>query len=66
MEVWIAGQIDWLFLAQFHPSLTEVCHVAWCGAHLEMMGRTKGPYLKGLGETGRQPHNRDANLPSTI
>jgi hypothetical protein len=28
VEVGIAGQIDWPFLAQFSPSLTEVSHVA--------------------------------------
>jgi hypothetical protein len=27
VEVGIAGQIDRPFLAQFHPSLTEVSHV---------------------------------------
>jgi hypothetical protein len=42
VEVGIAGQIDGPFLAQFRPSLTEVSHVAWCGASLEMMGGTKG------------------------
>jgi hypothetical protein len=42
VEVGIAGQIDQLFLAQFHPSVTEVSHVAWRGAPLEMMGGTKG------------------------
>jgi hypothetical protein len=42
MEVGIAGQIDRSFLAQFRPSLTEVSHVAWRGAPLEMTGGTKG------------------------
>jgi hypothetical protein len=28
VEVGIAGQIDWPFLAKFHPSPTEVSHVA--------------------------------------
>jgi hypothetical protein len=28
VAVGIAGQIDWPFLAQFRPSLTEVSHVA--------------------------------------
>jgi hypothetical protein len=37
-----AGKIDWQFLAQFRPSLTEVSHVAWRGAPLEMTDRTKG------------------------
>jgi hypothetical protein len=31
VEVKIAGQIDRPFLAQFRPSLTEVCHVACRG-----------------------------------
>jgi hypothetical protein len=35
-----AGKIDRPFLAQFHPSLTEVSHVAWHGAPLEMMEGT--------------------------
>jgi hypothetical protein len=34
MEVGIAGKID-------RPSLTEVSHVAWCWAPLEMMDGTK-------------------------
>jgi hypothetical protein len=42
VEVGIAGQIDRLFLAQFRPSLTQVSHVAWRGAPLEMTGETKG------------------------
>jgi hypothetical protein len=42
VEVGIAGQIDRPFLAQFRPSLTEVFHVAWRGAPLEMTGGTKG------------------------
>jgi hypothetical protein len=29
VEVWIAGQIDRPFLAQFRPLLTEVSHVTW-------------------------------------
>jgi hypothetical protein len=28
VKVGIAGKIDWQFLAQFRPSLTEVSHVA--------------------------------------
>jgi hypothetical protein len=28
VEVRIAGKIDWPFIAQFFPSLTEVFHVA--------------------------------------
>jgi hypothetical protein len=42
MEVGIAGQSDRPFLAQFRPSLTEVSHVAWLGAPLEITGETKG------------------------
>jgi hypothetical protein len=42
VAVGIAGQIDRPFLAQIHPSLTEVSHVAWRGASLEMTGGTKG------------------------
>jgi hypothetical protein len=42
LEVGIVGQIDRPFLAQFRPSLTEVSHVAWRGAPLEMTGETKG------------------------
>jgi hypothetical protein len=42
VEVWIAGQIDQPFLAQFYPSLTEVSHVVWRGAPVEMTGGTKG------------------------
>jgi hypothetical protein len=42
MEVGITGQTDRPFLAQFHPSLTEVSHVTWREAPLEMMGGTKG------------------------
>jgi hypothetical protein len=42
MEVGIAGQIDRPFLAQFRPSLTEVSHITWRGAPLEMTGGTKG------------------------
>jgi hypothetical protein len=42
VEVRIAGKIDWPFIAQFRFSLTEVSHVTWCGAPLEMMGGTKG------------------------
>jgi hypothetical protein len=42
MEAEIAGQIDQPFLTQFRPSLTEVSHVAWREAPLEMTGRTKG------------------------
>jgi hypothetical protein len=42
VEVGIAGQIDRPFLAQFRPSLTEVSHVAWNGAPLEMTVGTKG------------------------
>jgi hypothetical protein len=34
--------IDSPFLAQFRPSLTEVSHIAWRGAPLEMTGVTKG------------------------
>jgi hypothetical protein len=37
-----AGKIDRLFLAQFRHSLTEVSHVAWHGAPLEMTDGTKG------------------------
>jgi hypothetical protein len=37
-----AGKIDRPFLAQFCPSLTEVSHVAWRGAPLEMTDGTKG------------------------
>jgi hypothetical protein len=37
-----AGKIDRLFLAQFHPSLTEVSHVAWRGAPLDMTDGTIG------------------------
>jgi hypothetical protein len=42
VEVVIAGKIDRPFLAQFRPSLTEVSHVAWRGAPLEMTDGTKG------------------------
>jgi hypothetical protein len=42
VEVGITGQIDRSFLAQFRPSLTEVFHVAWRGAPLEITGGTKG------------------------
>jgi hypothetical protein len=42
VEVRIAGKIDRPFLAQFHPSLTEVSRVAWSAVPLEMMGGTKG------------------------
>jgi hypothetical protein len=42
MEVGIAGQTDRPLLAQFRPLLTEVSHVAWHGAPLEMTGGTKG------------------------
>jgi hypothetical protein len=42
MEVRIAGQIDQSFLTQFCPSITEVSHVTWHGAPLQMMGGTKG------------------------
>jgi hypothetical protein len=42
MDVGIAAQIDRPFLVQFRPSLTEVAHVAWRGAPLEMTGGTKG------------------------
>jgi hypothetical protein len=42
VEVGIVGQIDRPFLAQFRPPLTEVSHVAWRGAPLEMTGGTKG------------------------
>jgi hypothetical protein len=36
------GKIDRPFIAQFRPLLTEVSHVAWHGAPLEMMDGTKG------------------------
>jgi hypothetical protein len=36
------GKIDRPFLAQFRPSLTEVSHVAWRGAPLEITDGTKG------------------------
>jgi hypothetical protein len=36
------GKIDWQFLAQFRPSLTEISHVAWHGAPLEITDGTKG------------------------
>jgi hypothetical protein len=42
VEVGISGKIDWPFLAQFRPSLTEVSHVAWRGAPLKITGGTKG------------------------
>jgi hypothetical protein len=42
VEVGITGKIDRPFLARFRPSLTEVCHVAWHGASLEMTDGTKG------------------------
>jgi hypothetical protein len=42
MGVRITGKIDWPFLTRFHPSLTEVFHVAWRGAPLEMTDGTKG------------------------
>jgi hypothetical protein len=42
VEVVIAGQIDRPFFAQFRPSLTEVSHVTWREAPLEMTGQTKG------------------------
>jgi hypothetical protein len=42
VEVGIAGQIDRPFLAQFRPSLAEVCNVAWREAPLKMTGGTKG------------------------
>jgi hypothetical protein len=42
VEVGIAGKIDRLFLDRFRPSLTEVSHVTWRGALLEMMDGTKG------------------------
>jgi hypothetical protein len=41
VEVGIASQIDRPFLAQFRPSLTEVFHIAWRGAPLEMSSGTK-------------------------
>jgi hypothetical protein len=41
VEVGNTGQIDRPFLTQFLNSLTEVSHVAWRGAPLEMMGGTK-------------------------
>jgi hypothetical protein len=37
-----AGKIDWPFLAQFRPSLTQVSHVAWHEVPLEMTDGTKG------------------------
>jgi hypothetical protein len=40
--VGIAGQIDRPFIAQLRPLLTEVSHVAWRGAPLEMTGWIKG------------------------
>jgi hypothetical protein len=42
VEVGIIGKIDRPFLTQFCPSLTEVPHVTWRGAPLEMTGGTKG------------------------
>jgi hypothetical protein len=42
VEVGIAGKIDRQFIAQFRPSLTEVSHVTWREAPLEMTGGTKG------------------------
>jgi hypothetical protein len=42
VEVGIADKIDRPFLSQFRPSLTEVSHVAWREAPLEMTGGTKG------------------------
>jgi hypothetical protein len=42
VEVGIAGKIGRPFLAQFHPSLTEVSHFAWRGAPLDITGGTKG------------------------
>jgi hypothetical protein len=42
VEVGIAGKIYRPFLAQFRHSLTEVSHVTWRGAPLEMTGGTKG------------------------
>jgi hypothetical protein len=39
--VGIAGKIDGPFLARFRPLLTEVSHVVWRGAPLEMTDGTK-------------------------
>jgi hypothetical protein len=41
LEVGIADQIDRPFLAQFRSQLTEVSHVTWREASLEMTGGTK-------------------------
>jgi hypothetical protein len=41
VEVWIAGQNDRPFLAQFRPSLTEVSHIGLREAPLEMTDETK-------------------------
>jgi hypothetical protein len=38
----LRGQIDRSFLAHVRPPRTEVCHVAWRGAPLEMTRGTKG------------------------
>jgi hypothetical protein len=47
VEVRIAGKFDRPFLTQFHPSLTEVSHVAWRGApwrwRAELKEVHKGP-----------------------
>jgi hypothetical protein len=48
VEVGITGQIDRSFLAQFHPSLTEVSYVAWRESSLEMTGGTKGVAQRAL------------------
>jgi hypothetical protein len=42
VKVRVAGRIDRPFLAQFRPSLTEVSHVVWRGALLEMTDGTNG------------------------
>jgi hypothetical protein len=42
MDVGIAGQIDRPFLPQFRLSLTDVSHVTWRVAPVEITGGTKG------------------------
>jgi hypothetical protein len=69
MEVGIAGQIDRPFLAQFRPLLTEVSHVAWRGAPLEMTGGTTGGVkrahtLKAKVRRGGSPVTVTPNIPS--
>jgi hypothetical protein len=62
--VGITGKIDRPFLARFRPSLTEVSHVAWLGAPLEMTDGTKGCAHRSRSSVlrGGRPRNRDPYL----